>query len=464
MQTSSSIYKSDIETKEELISTLKVENNLLKSKERDYSILNANYLDLESKYEILADEKVQSEINAKAKDDTQMKHIEKLKLELNELNGIIAGKNEEFKNYTVELSNLKLILDSKNNEIFKIKTDIKAGNSLNSKYLLDKNALENELAITIEGKKVAQGELDKLNIMNDSLEKEKNLNNERIQNLEIEFAQTGRKLGEIGDLNKLLSAEKRQLINDLNIQKEARLSHQKESDKMLLLNSKLLEEKKLLEDKASTLEYQLSQLDKKITETGLLIDSKEQELKTAKLSLNISEEKNLETKVNLDKLRKEKESLEILMNRYKNDALMNKKLRDEQTRRAIDLESEKNLLEKKVSNKEIEAYTAKKDLERIEESHKQLLSDHFDSNKELDALKEHTSLLENQNLNLHQEIDSIVITDSKVREDLNRKDKLQYIKSKNIEELQKSSEKVRMSTSPKKLMDTKSPYKSPTYK
>jgi len=464
MQTSSSIYKSDIETKEELISTLKVENNLLKSKERDYSILNANYLDLESKYEILADEKVQSEINAKAKDDTQMKHIEKLKLELNELNGIIAGKNEEFKNYTVELSNLKLILDSKNNEIFKIKTDIKAGNSLNSKYLLDKNALENELAITIEGKKVAQGELDKLNIMNDSLEKEKNLNNERIQNLEIEFAQTGRKLGEIGDLNKLLSAEKRQLINDLNIQKEARLSHQKESDKMLLLNSKLLEEKKLLEDKASTLEYQLSQLDKKITETGLLIDSKEQELKTAKLSLNISEEKNLETKVNLDKLRKEKESLEILMNRYKNDALMNKKLRDEQTRRAIDLESEKNLLEKKVSNKEIEAYTAKKDLERIEESHKQLLSDHFDSNKELDALKEHTSLLENQNLNLHQEIDSIVITDSKVREDLNRKDKLQYMKSKNIEELQKSSEKVRMSTSPKKLMDTKSPYKSPTYK
>ena len=463
MQTKSPLYKSEYETKDELLATLKVENDLLKTKDKDYSVLNANYLDLESRFAILVDEKAQSEVNAKAKDDIQLKHIEKLKNELKELQDALSLKNGEFTNLSGELGNLKLILDSKNNEIFKLRTDIKTGNSLNSKYLIEKNGLENDLAVTVEGKNVAQAELDKLNLLNESLEKDKNLNSEKIQHLEIEYAQTGKKLGDIGDQNKLLSAEKVRLLNDLNVQKEARLYHQKESDKMLLLNSKLLEEKKYLEDKAGSLEYQLAQLDKKIGDTGLLIDSKEQELTNAKLSLNISEEKNLEARVNLDKLRKDKETLEILMNKYKHDAFLNKKLRDEQARRALELESEKNLLEKRVSNKEIEAFSVKKDLERIADSHNKLMVEHLDSNRELDALKEHTSLLENQNLNLHKEIDGIVITDSKVREDLNRKDKLNYMKAKNMEELQRSSEKVRMSTSPKRVADSKSPYSS-TYK
>ena len=460
MQSKSQLYKSEYETKDELISTLKVENDLLKRKDKDYSVLNANYLDLDSRYAILVDEKSQSESNAQANDEIQLKHIEKLKIELGELQKALNEKNDEFTNLSGELGNLKLILESKNNDIVKLRSDIKAGNSLNTKYLMEKNGLEKELVLTMEGKQTAEGELNKLNALNESLEKDKNLNSEKIQHLEIEFVQTGKKLGDVGDQNKLLSAEKIRLLNDLTIQKEARLTHQKESDKMILLNSKLLEEKKYLEDKAGSLEFQLGQLEKKIGETGKLIDAKEQELVNAKFSLNISEEKNHDARINLDKLRKDKETLEILMNKYKNDALMNKKLRDDQARRALELESEKNLLEKRVSNKEIEAFSVKKDLERIADAHNRLMVEHLDSNIELDALKEHTSLLENQNINLHTEIDGIVITDSKVRDELNRKDKLQYMKSKNLEELQKSSEKVRMSTSPKRLADLKSPYSS----
>jgi hypothetical protein len=72
---------------------------------------------------------------------------------------------------------------------------------------------------------------------------------------------------------------------------------------------------------------------------------------------------------------------------------------------------------------------------------------------------------------LNRELDHIVVTDEKVREELNRKPRVEYIKDKNHSELQRSIEKVRTSTSPTRRTTSpyssmykssyKSPYKSP---
>ena len=51
-------------------------------------------------------------------------------------------------------------------------------------------------------------------------------------------------------------------------------------------------------------------------------------------------------------------------------------------------------------------------------------------------------------------------TNEKVRRDLDRKDRVDYLKSKNQNELEQSIVKVRTSLSPKKS-PYKSPYKSP---
>ena len=58
---------------------------------------------------------------------------------------------------------------------------------------------------------------------------------------------------------------------------------------------------------------------------------------------------------------------------------------------------------------------------------------------------------------MNKELDNFVITDEKARTDLDRKQRVEYIKTKNIDELQKSVTKLRESVSPVK----KSPYKSP---
>lgn len=58
-------------------------------------------------------------------------------------------------------------------------------------------------------------------------------------------------------------------------------------------------------------------------------------------------------------------------------------------------------------------------------------SEHFDSNKELEALKNHVTVLEKQNYGLHNEIESIINIDEKARMELDRKEKLELLKSKN---------------------------------
>jgi len=57
-----------------------------------------------------------------------------------------------------------------------------------------------------------------------------------------------------------------------------------------------------------------------------------------------------------------------------------------------------------------------------------------------------------------------VETDEKVRGELNRKPRVDYLKERNQEELQKSFAKVKTSISPKKLgSSVRSPYKSSYY-
>jgi len=59
---------------------------------------------------------------------------------------------------------------------------------------------------------------------------------------------------------------------------------------------------------------------------------------------------------------------------------------------------------------------------------------------------------------LHAELDRFVEVDERVRQDLDLKNRVEYVKSKNLEDLQRSIEKVKKSRSPERRT---SPHKSP---
>jgi len=151
--------------------------------------------------------------------------------------------------------------------------------------------------------------------------------------------------------------------------------------------------------------------------------------------------------------------MSVIAENYRREGELNKRLRDEQAIRARELEIEKTRLEKEALNKEVEALSAKKNLNKANELMNELHEGKYYIEKELNAMKEHTNVLERQNLNLHNEIQNIVTTDESVRRDLDRKFRIENLKAKNIEELQRSSEKVRLSSSPKRFSPYRSPYK-----
>lgn len=430
---------------------IKKENLEINSNLKDHELLSVKFIELEKHYSTLEEEKKVTESAFLNKEKEQRLIIEDLLSEIMRSRKALNERQIEIIEIKSSISAHSDLLRIKNAEIDELTRSFQATNLMTQNIRSNINNLTNELEVEKESKFTILGNLDKSRYYNNSLFLERRMQEEKIKKYELELGQNCKKLNHAVDENKLLSAEKRNLEADVGLQKEARYNIQKEVERMVLLNTKLLDDKRALELKARELEGFIITLDGKIKNTINLIHLKEKEIQDAKNSINYTEVKNFEALEQLRKLNKEKETFELLMNQYKKDADLNKKLRDDKAMKALELERQKKKLESIYSSKEMEALIAKKDLEKVGTSHLKLKEDNLYLNQELDALKNHASVLENQNFSLHNEIDNIVRTDGIIRNELDRKSRFEYMKSKNLEQLQKSSEKVRLSRSPKKI-------------
>ena len=144
-------------------------------------------------------------------------------------------------------------------------------------------------------------------------------------------------------------------------------------------------------------------------------------------------------------LEKEKEDIENTLEEYKKEYDVHLKIKEEKTRIGVDLEEERKILEKELSEREADLLNSKNDLEKLEAEHTEIQNENYYLIKELEALKEHAQVLEKQNSQLHKELDQIVETDELIRKDLDRRSRLEFIKTKNYDELQKSVEMIKKS-------------------
>ena len=145
---------------------------------------------------------------------------------------------------------------------------------------------------------------------------------------------------------------------------------------------------------------------RKLKDTLELVDAKDKEIRSSKATLTVTEDQTLETREETQKLQKDNDVLQSLLEKYKGDASFHKKVRDNEVVKKLEIEQEKKRLEREVLDKEIETRNVKKELEKVQEHKEILLDSHYQMNQELDALKEHAELLESQNKN----VQSIVIT------------------------------------------------------
>ena len=438
--------------KDAIIAQLRAENLELKTlaKTRDLKLIHSHIIDLENQLAQIQEDRIKLDTNGKYKEEMYIKDSNALKRDLELLklsNDENAARNLEL---TREIGATKSLIDAKNLEIENKKMEIGFHLKENQKIEDDKKLIASQIFLTKDSKNNTLMEVEKGKLSFELLAKSKKLDEQKIISLEYDALQKAKQFEIANNEAKLLEYRKKQLEAELGMHKEANYKEKVENERLQLSNIKLQEEKSTIGQRAKTLENQILLLEYKIAEIVKQITRKEDEIKNAKLSINYSEGKNFEANNQLLALKREKDSMELLMQQYRKESELNKLIKDDEISKTTMLESKKKELENIVLSKEFETLAAKKELEKAELMKRELQEDHYYINNELIALQDHAKVLEKQNLNLHKEVETIVNTDEKIRSDLDRKLKFDYLKSKNLEELQRSAEKVRLSSSPKR--------------
>ena len=123
---------------------------------------------------------------------------------------------------------------------------------------------------------------------------------------------------------------------------------------------------------------------------------------------------------------------------------------------AHELTAQLQALEAAYYSLEVEERGKNTDLEAVNYSNQALMERNLDLKAEYEALQKHSVLLTQQNKDLQRELDSFVETDDIVRRNLDRKDKVNEIRSKVDFAIHQSHADIQRSTSPRRQM-SKSP-------
>lgn len=95
-------------------------------------------------------------------------------------------------------------------------------------------------------------------------------------------------------------------------------------------------------------------------------------------------------------------------------------------------------LEAKNKNRDEQLYIIRKEMDEVRFSNSSMIDRNGDLKAEIEALKQHISLLEAQNRDLNRELETFVMTDEQIRMTLNRKERVEGLRVKTENELHRS--------------------------
>ena len=162
-------------------------------------------------------------------------------------------------------------------------------------------------------------------------------------------------------------------------------------------NLKLKDEKSNALKKIGDLELLLKQSTKRLDEISGLIKENDREEKSLQSNLEYIKRKDNDNRNEIYRLQAANEGLQMLLNKYRNDMSEHRKFAEEMSNKRTKLQEQKDRLSRETLAKKLEAQTAKEELKKLKGSHGRLMEDHANTAQELEALKDHTLLLESQN-------------------------------------------------------------------
>ena len=421
-------------------------------------------MDLERRFKMIQDEKYRIEQSIKQRSTMSVRQTDDSLLEMRRTEGAIVGRQQDLKDMETQIYSCKGLLDDKDAEILRLRRDQAAYEDNNAKLLREKQLLEEDIRSIKYGHMSAKKEAESIAIENERINSERAVVGGRAREAEDELIMIRRRIEDEEVRFNLARRNKEQKDTELNVVINAKSSDRQEVERINLANMRLENENREIAQRIAEIESQLLRTRQRCNDGSLLIDNKNKEIMQLRSSLSLSESRDLSANVDLRKSREEREILERMLDKYREDVDFQKRLRELESSKKYELQQEKKKLESEALSKDLEARSAKRELERIKDTHGSLIEDRMQMDEELNALRQHAEVLENQNSSLSNELDSIAYTGEKVRQELDRKPRVDYLKSKNNEELQRSIEKVRISTSPRRSpykTDYSSPYRSP---
>ena len=392
------------DAKDITIATLKADNFELRKSERNYNVLNSQLLDLEHRFKLLQEEKYRAERDAKEHEALLYQKTDNLNGELRLANDALLSRQKEVKDIDTELYAYKGLLEEKGSVLNSLKKELADLDLGNSTLAREKRLVESDLLVSRDSKMKAEAEVDNLAAVNDRILKNKQETEARAHETEEEVAALRRKLEDLEVQIDITKKDKAQKEAELSVVLDAKAANQNEAGKTSFLNSKLYEETKDLSNKAKDMEVQLFRLKQRYEDSLAMLEIKDKDLAKAENGLNFTEDRNTTANAELKKLKQENEALQRLLDSYRKDVDFQKRLREEETAKKLELEYEKRKLTNEALSKEIEARVAKRELEKVKDTHGQLLDDKLNINQELDALRQHAEVLESQNIGVSLEL------------------------------------------------------------
>ena len=397
------------------------------------------------KYDI--DEKAKERLNTGYKDEYE------LESQNNNFEAELAHRKRKLKEINTKLYSYSALLDEKDAELEKLrrsKADYETSNLRASK---EKQMLQEDLMSASERKAKVEQEASELASMTGTLANEHGLIGKRIKDsvyeinaLRANIQAEQDKLDMIHNVNLKRTSELTETMNEKNKEKS-------EARKLQLINTRMQEDNKAMVQRMEGIKNRITDISKDRDDLVIYYDMLKKELARIIVGVNIPKRSCLEKGDQIKRLNEEQETLQRMLDQYRKDIDFHKKLHEIEYGKKQELEMEHRRLRDEALAKDIEAISAKKELARVRDNHELLLEDQMQLGMELGALKQHAELLENHNIELHNELQRFVDTDEVVRQDLNIRPKAEYIKSKNSEELRKSGDRIR-----EILLSRKAPY------
>jgi len=381
-----------------IIAQIRAENLELEQRENEFTVLNSQIHDLAHRFRLLQDEKNRIEVEARDKEMSQLNRHESLKGEVQRMNVLLDNTEQELKKKLSELSLQKALIENRNVDITRLRKLVADMEDEGIRIHRARNDLQQELEAARNARRLAEQGATRRAEDGRAIRKAREVEESRLRSAVAEAEKLSKRLIDLQATIDSIERQSEQKDEEAIAISKMKRQTQDEVDSLILKNNRLQEDKQALLNKIKDLEAQSRLADRKLEDISVLIDAKEKELKTMRSSSVYVENKGAATRQDLRKLQIENENLQVFLDKYRSNAQLHKHLRDKEAQMKYQLEEEKNKLSREALAKSLEAQTAKKELEKYQGSHNQLLQEREIVSQELEAVKEHANLLESQNM------------------------------------------------------------------